>query len=99
MAPVPRAPVVASHPDRVLSREQILRKVWGPAKEDKAVHLRVYMAALRRKLEPDPQTPRHFLTEPGFGFRFRPGTGALSIATVATAPEDVGGRSRMDTGA
>ncbi|HEX3541995.1 MAG TPA: winged helix-turn-helix domain-containing protein [Acidimicrobiales bacterium] len=62
-----------NHPDRLLTHEQILRQVWGPAKNDKVVYLRVYVAALRRKLEPDPASPRYFVTEPGFGFRFRPG--------------------------
>jgi two-component system KDP operon response regulator KdpE len=64
---------LVSHPDRLLSHEQILRQVWGPAKDDKVVYLRVYLAALRRKLEPDPAAPRYFITEPGYGFRFRPG--------------------------
>lgn len=64
---------LVSHPGKLLSHEQILRQVWGPAKGDKVVYLRVYLAALRRKLEPDPAAPRYFITEPGYGFRFRPG--------------------------
>jgi two-component system KDP operon response regulator KdpE len=44
--------------------------VWGPEYGTETHYLRVYMAALRRKLEDDPGTPRHFLTEPGMGYRF-----------------------------
>jgi two-component system KDP operon response regulator KdpE len=65
--------LLVEHSDRLLNHEQILRHVWGPAKDDKVVYLRVYMAALRRKLEPNPSTPQYFVTEPGFGFRFVPG--------------------------
>ena len=76
------------HPDRLLSHEQILRQVWGPAKGDKVVYLRVYIAALRRKLEPDPASPRYFITEPGFGFRLRlhPGPGAPAPREAPAPP-------------
>jgi DNA-binding response OmpR family regulator len=43
----------------------IVLSAWGS-------YLRVYVAQLRRKLEPDPSRPRHLLTEPGMGYRFRP---------------------------
>jgi len=46
--------------------------VWGPGYQNEAHYLRVYVANLRRKLEPDPSAPRHLLTEPGIGYRFRP---------------------------
>jgi two-component system KDP operon response regulator KdpE len=46
--------------------------VWGPSYETEAHYLRVYVANLRRKLEPDPSAPRYLLTEPGIGYRFRP---------------------------
>ena len=43
--------------------------MWGPAYEDQTNYLRVYIGALRRKLEPDPRAPAHLLTEPGIGYR------------------------------
>jgi two-component system KDP operon response regulator KdpE len=46
--------------------------VWGPAYEHETNYLRVYLAQLRRKLEPDPAHPRHLHTEPGMGYRFTP---------------------------
>ena len=50
--------------------KQLLREVWGPAYEHETHYLRVYVAQLRRKLEPDPSRPRYLLTEPGMGYRF-----------------------------
>jgi two-component system KDP operon response regulator KdpE len=50
---------------------QLLQEVWGPGYQTEANYLRVYMANLRRKLEPDPSAPRYLLTEPGMGYRFR----------------------------
>jgi len=44
--------------------------VWGPSYGTETNYLRVYMAQLRRKLETDPAHPKHFITEPGMGYRF-----------------------------
>ena len=55
---------------RVVSHQQLLQEIWGPAYETETNYLRVYMAQLRRKLEPDPAHPRHLITEPGMGYRF-----------------------------
>ena len=63
---------LASRPGRLVSREQLLHEVWGPAYEEETNYLRVHMANLRKKLEPDPSRPRHLLTEPGMGYRFDP---------------------------
>ena len=63
--------LLASHPDRLVTHDQMLRAIWGPGKVDKLVYLRVYVAALRRKLEPDRSAPHYLLTEPGYGYRFR----------------------------
>ncbi|MFI5496322.1 response regulator [Actinoplanes sp. NPDC051859] len=60
------------HPDRLLSRTALLKDVWGPQYATETNYLRQYMARLRRKLETDPSHPRHLLTEPGMGYRFRP---------------------------
>ncbi len=55
----------------VLRHETLLAKVWGREYVDEVDYLRVYIRRLRRKLEPDPERPRHILTERGFGYRFR----------------------------
>jgi two-component system, OmpR family, KDP operon response regulator KdpE len=64
--------LMARHPEELLSHDRMLRAIWGAGKVDRPVYLRVYVAALRRKLEPDPTVPHYLLTEPGFGYRFRP---------------------------
>ena len=60
------------NPDRLVTGKQLLTKVWGPAYEDATHYLRMYMMQVRRKLERDPSNPRHFITEPGVGYRFVP---------------------------
>lgn len=56
---------------RVMTHRHLLREVWGPSHASDHHYLRVYMTALRRKLEEDPTRPRYFITEPGVGYRFR----------------------------
>lgn len=63
---------LAQHPGRLVSQKQLLKEVWGPAYETETNYLRLYMAQLRRKLEPEPARPRHLLTEPGLGYRLQP---------------------------
>jgi two-component system KDP operon response regulator KdpE len=63
---------LARHPGRLLTHRQLLQEVWGPGYADATGNLRLYMAQLRRKLEPDPARPRWLLTEPGMGYRFQP---------------------------
>ena len=48
---------------KLVSQRQLLQEVWGPQYETETNYLRVYMAQLRRKLEPDPSQPRHLITE------------------------------------
>jgi two-component system KDP operon response regulator KdpE len=55
---------------KLLSQKQLLRDIWGPAYESETGYLRVHLANLRRKLEPQPGRPRYLLTEPGIGYRF-----------------------------
>ena len=55
----------------LVSHEEILKQVWGPGYANETAYLRVYLAQLRRKLEPDPANPRHLLTESGLGYRFQ----------------------------
>jgi two-component system KDP operon response regulator KdpE len=57
--------------DRLVSQRQLLQTVWGPQYETETNYLRVHMANLRRKLEPDPSRPAYFITEPGMGYRFQ----------------------------
>lgn len=64
--------VLLRHPGKLLSQRQLLQEVWGPGYADAAGNLRLYMAQLRRKLEPDPARPHWLLTEPGMGYRFQP---------------------------
>ena len=55
-----------------VEKRQLLSEVWGPGYETAQGNLRLYMAQLRRKLEPDPSRPTYFRTEPGMGYRFEP---------------------------
>ena len=55
---------------KLVPQTQLLIEVWGPAYQHETHYLRVYMAQLRRKLEPDPAHPRYLMTEPGVGYRF-----------------------------
>jgi two-component system, OmpR family, KDP operon response regulator KdpE len=64
--------VLLRNPGKLLSRSQLLTEVWGPGYADATGNLRLYMAQLRRKLEPDPARPRWFITEPGMGYRYQP---------------------------
>jgi two-component system KDP operon response regulator KdpE len=64
--------VLLRHPGKLLSQRQLLAEVWGPGYETAGGNLRVYMAQLRRKLEPDPARPRFLRTEPGMGYRVTP---------------------------
>jgi two-component system, OmpR family, KDP operon response regulator KdpE len=63
----------APAPGKLLSQQQLLAEVWGPGYDRAKGNLRLYIAQLRRKLEPDPARPRWLLTEPGMGYRFQPG--------------------------
>jgi two-component system KDP operon response regulator KdpE len=56
---------------KLVSQRQLLQDVWGPQYRDETNYLRVHMAHIRRKLEPDPSRPRYFVTEPGMGYRFQ----------------------------
>jgi two-component system, OmpR family, KDP operon response regulator KdpE len=64
--------LILRHPGTLVTGQEILRQVWGREHEGKRNYLRVYFASLRRKLEPDPASPRHLLTVPGMGYRFEP---------------------------
>ena len=64
--------VLARRRGRLVRQAELLTVVWGPAYDTQTNYLRVHMASIRRKLEPDPATPVLFVTEPGMGYRFAP---------------------------
>lgn len=61
--------VLARNVGRLVPQQQLLTEVWGPGYERETHYLRVYVGQLRRKLEDDPASPRHLVTEPGLGYR------------------------------
>lgn len=61
--------VMARHPGKLLTHRMLLREVWGPGYGSESSLLRVHVAQLRRRIEPDPARPRYLLTEPGAGYR------------------------------
>lgn len=63
--------VLLRHHDKLVTRETLLTEVWGPQYTSDTGYLRLYLSQLRRKLEPEPSTPRYLLTEAGMGYRFR----------------------------
>ena len=72
------------HPDKLLTEAMLLEGVWGRARPASRHLLHVYIARLRKKLEPDPEAPSYLITEPGAGYRF------------ATDSADTGQRSPRD---
>ena len=64
--------LLVRNPGRLVSQQQLLSEVWGPKYREETNYLRVFVAQIRRKLEPDPAHPRYFITEPGMGYRYQP---------------------------
>ncbi len=64
--------ILVRNPGRLVTHHQLLHEIWGPRYETETNYLRVHMANLRRKLEPDPPRPRFLRTDPGLGYRFTP---------------------------
>jgi two-component system KDP operon response regulator KdpE len=64
--------ILVRHTGKLVPQRKILSEVWGPAYVQQTHYLRVYLAQLRRKLEPDPAHPRYLVTEAGVGYLFRP---------------------------
>jgi two-component system KDP operon response regulator KdpE len=63
---------------RLVTQRELLHEVWGPQYDVETNYLRVYLARIRAKLEPDPSRARYFLTEPGVGYRFLSRSGGPS---------------------
>ena len=61
------------HPGKVLTHRALLGAVWGGDATEQTEYLRVFIGQLRKKIEPDPSTPRYIVTEPWIGYRFNPG--------------------------
>jgi two-component system, OmpR family, KDP operon response regulator KdpE len=63
---------LARHPGRAMTHTALLTEVWGAEYRDEIDYLRTYIRYLRRKLEPDPASPRYLITVPGTGYRLEP---------------------------
>lgn len=64
--------VLVQRPNRLISGHELLTSIRRDPRHTESSYLRIYLAQLRRKLEPVPSKPRFLLTEPGMGYRFRP---------------------------
>jgi two-component system, OmpR family, KDP operon response regulator KdpE len=62
------------HAGKVLTHHTLLDAVWGEESVEQTEYLRVFVGQLRKKIEPEPATPRYILTEPWIGYRFDPGS-------------------------
>jgi two-component system KDP operon response regulator KdpE len=62
------------HAGKVLTHRVLLGAIWGGDYTEQNEYLRVFVAQLRKKIEPDPAKPRYILTEPWIGYRFNPGS-------------------------
>lgn len=65
--------MLVRHEGKLVSQVQLLQEVWGPTYKDETNYLRVFIAQIRQKLEPDHTRPRYFITEPRMGYRFESG--------------------------
>jgi two-component system, OmpR family, KDP operon response regulator KdpE len=65
--------LLAQHAGRIVTHQQLLREVWGPAHEHETHYLRIYTGHLRQKLGDDPADPRYISNEPGVGYRLLDG--------------------------
>lgn len=69
--------VMVQHRGKVVTHRQLLREVWGAAHVESPQYLRIYMRALRGKIEPMPARPQYLLTEIGVGYRFAEDSAAV----------------------
>jgi two-component system, OmpR family, KDP operon response regulator KdpE len=63
----------ARHAGKVVTHRTLLSAVWGGENTEQVEYLRVFVAQLRKKIEPSPNSPRYILTDPWVGYRFEPG--------------------------
>ncbi|MBC7591212.1 MAG: response regulator transcription factor [Salinibacterium sp.] len=71
--------VLLRNHDRLVTREMLLTEVWGPQYTTDTGYLRLYLSQLRKKLEPEPGSPRYLLTEAGMGYRFSSGASGTPL--------------------
>jgi two-component system KDP operon response regulator KdpE len=62
--------ILVKNQGKLVTQRQLLHQAWGPEYDSQLDYLRTYLAAIRRKLEPEPARPRYFVTEPRMGYRF-----------------------------
>ena len=62
--------LLARNHDRVLTHRAILKAIWGANAVEQPEHLWTLVGQLRKKIEPDPATPRYLVSEPWVGYRF-----------------------------
>lgn len=62
--------VLVANAGKVMTHQHLMREVWGPGHAENSHYLRIYVARLRQKLEPNPTEPAYLLTESGVGYRF-----------------------------
>jgi two-component system, OmpR family, KDP operon response regulator KdpE len=76
--------LLARNPGCLITHHQMLAQIWGMTGGG-SNYIRVFMVSIRRKLEPDPSTPRYFITEPGCGVRFVPDPGPVQYPDLCGA--------------
>lgn len=64
--------ILLKHAGKIVTRDRILKEIWGPEGDSEDGSLRVHIRALRRKLEADDEHPELIITEPGVGYRIAP---------------------------
>jgi two-component system KDP operon response regulator KdpE len=81
--------VFITHRGKLLTRQQLLKEVWGTEAHARTHSLHVYVAQLRQKIEPDPERPRFIFTIPGVGYRFtdevEPGEESADTGIMSTS--------------
>lgn len=81
--------VFITHRGKLLTRQLLLKEVWGTETHARTHSLHVYVAQLRQKIEPDPERPRFIFTIPGVGYRFtdeaEPGEQCTNIGIMRTS--------------
>ena len=88
--------VLVQHAGHLVTREELLTSVWGPQAVDKTQYLRVHMASIRHKVEPDPPHPRYLITVPGLGLKFTPSAARMRGADAEVATQGDHGPDRLD---
>jgi two-component system KDP operon response regulator KdpE len=85
--------ILLREPGHLVLRERILEEVWGPRGVERPGYLRVFVARIRQKLEPDPSHPRYVLTANGLGLVFEVGHGQFEREPGAIPPREMRDRA------